>query len=89
MHKSYFNNNNPLCSSLPDLAGFACNTRQADAANSILFYSVIFNTTQFSRSFGLATTKMWNGMHSAVVESSDLQNFKRGAFSFLSSVVAK
>ena len=59
-HKIYHNNKYHLHSSLPDLAIFTHNTRRAAAANSILFSSVRFITTQFSRSFILATTKMWN-----------------------------
>ena len=86
LQKIFYNNKNPLHLFLPDLAVSACNTRQAATANSIPFSSVMFNSMQFFRSFILATTKMWNGLPTAVVESSDLQNFKREAKSFLLSV---
>ena len=84
--QNYSSNKHPLLSSLPNLAVFACNAKWAAAVNSIPFTSVRFNTTQFSRSFILSTTNMWNGLPSAVVESSYLQNFNRGANSILLSV---
>ena len=85
LHKIYYNANHPLHSSLPVLAVFARNTRQAAVANSLTFSRIRFHTNQFARSFILATTETWNDLPSVVVESSDLQIFKKGANSFLSS----
>ena len=88
LHKMYYSNRHPLHSSLPGRAMFARNTRQAVVANSMTFSSIRFCTNQFARSFIPRTTKMWNGLPSAIVESSDLQTFKRGANSFLLSTDA-
>ena len=38
LHKIYYNNKHPMHSSLPDLAVFACNTRQTAATNNIPFF---------------------------------------------------
>ena len=84
LHKMYYNDKHPLHLSLPDLAVFARNTRQAASANNVTFSSIRYSTNQFARSFIVAATRMWNGLPSAVVESTDLQTFKKGANSFLS-----
>ena len=83
LHKIYYNSLHPLHSSLPDLEVFLRHTRRAAAANRLSFVSIRFNTDQFARSFLLATTKLWNLLPSEVVESSDLQKFKRSANSFM------
>ena len=54
-------------------------TRRAAAANRLGFVSIRFHTDHFARSFLLAITKLWNLLPSEVVESSDLQKFKRSA----------
>ena len=51
LHKIYCNNKHPLCSSLSDLAVFACNTRRAATANSIPFSSVTLWSFQISKIF--------------------------------------
>lgn len=79
LQKVVYDDKHPLHSSLPDLAIFAHNTRQATAANTKLFSSIRLNTTQFSRSFILVTSDMWNivlSLPSAVVESPDFQMFE-------------
>ena len=86
LHKIYYSNKHPPHSPLPDLLLVARNTSRAAVTNSIPFSSARFNSMQFSRSFILAMTKMWNGLPSAVVESSDLQKVKKEANSFLISV---
>ena len=83
LHKIYYNDKHPLHSFLPDLAVFARNTRQAAAANSLTFSRARYRTSQFARSFVPATIRVWNGLPSDIVESSDLQTFKRGANLFL------
>ena len=82
LHKMYYSDKHSLHSSLPNLAIFSRNTRQAATANSVTFSGIRFNTNQFARSFLVATTRVWNSLPSAVVESADLQAFKRGANSF-------
>ena len=83
LHKMYYNAKHPLNLSLPALAVFARNTRLATAANSITFSSIRTQTNQCARSFMVATTKLWNGLPCAVVESSELQTFKKHVNSFL------
>ena len=48
LHKIYYNVNHPLHSSLPVLAVFASNTRQAAVANSLTFSRIRFHTNQFA-----------------------------------------
>ena len=71
-----------------DLHGLFCPTwitRTALNFNDLVFSVVRFNTTQFSRSFILAVTRLWNDLPNHVVESVQLQNFKCGANTFLLS----
>ena len=77
LHKMYYNDRHPLHLSLPGLAIFSRYTRQAATANSVTFSGVRFNTNQFARSFIVATTRVWNSLPSAVVESVNLQSFKK------------
>ena len=90
LHKMYYSNKHPLHSSLPPLAAFGCSTRLAAAANSITFSHVgsRFPSNQFARTFLPVTTKLWNSLPSDIVESSDLQTFKKGANAFLLSGVS-
>ena len=81
----YYSDKLPLHLSLPDLAVFVHNTRQVATANNVTFSSIRYSTNQFARSFIEAATMMWNGLPSAVVESTDLQTFKKGANTFLSA----
>ena len=45
-----------------------------------------FHTSQYSRCFIPATTKLWNELPSMIVEATELQKFKIGANAFLLGV---
>ena len=45
-----------------------------------------FNTSQYSRCFIPATTKLWNGLPSMIVEAAELQKFNLDANAFLLGV---
>ena len=45
-----------------------------------------FHTSQYSRCFIPATTKLWNELPSVIVEATELQKFKTGANAFLLGV---
>ena len=53
--------------------------------NNLAFSVVRFNTTQFSRSFIPAVTRLWNDLPDHVIESVQLQNFKCDVNTFLLS----
>ena len=77
------NSMHPLTSELLDLYRPVRVTRNALNSNSWSFIFSRFNIAQYSRSFILATTKLWNDLPSHVVEYLDLQKFKLGANAFL------
>ena len=83
LYKIFHNPSHPLHSDLPELFRPARFTRRALDSNSLSFSSLRFSTTQYSRSFIPATTKLWNSLPSLVVESTELQKFKLGVNSFL------
>ena len=60
-------------------------TRGALSFSNLAFSVVRFNSTQFSRSFIPAVTRVWNDLPNHVVESVQLQNSKCGANTFLLS----
>ena len=45
-----------------------------------------FHTSQYSRCFIPAATKLWNELPSMIVEATELQKFKIGANAFLLGV---
>ena len=45
-----------------------------------------FHTSQYSRCFIPATTKLWNELPDMIVETTELQKFKIGANAFLLGV---
>merc|ERR1711911_334421 len=83
LYKIFKNSDHPLHLELPSLYAPPQFTRVALNANSRAFTSMRFNTIQYSRSFVSSTTKLWNDLPSAVVESLELQKFKVGANAFL------
>ena len=83
LYKIIHNADHPLHQDLPNFYAPQRVTRIALNSNSRAFTPMRFNTTQYSRSFIPNTTKLWNGLPSVVVESSDMQNFKVGANAFL------
>ena len=54
--------------------------------NSLSFSPMMFHTSQYSRCFIPATTKLWNALPSMTVEATELQKFKLGANAFLLGV---
>ena len=80
--KIYHNPKYPLYSNLPSLFHPAWITRGA-----LDFSFVRSNTTQFSRSFILAITRLWNDLPNQNKESALLQNFKCSANVFLLSIM--
>lgn len=83
LHKIFHNSDHPLHSDLPGQFYPVRNTRQAVNSNSQAFSITRLNTTQYSRSFIPAVTKLWNDLPNRVVESVELQKFKVGANAFL------
>ena len=54
--------------------------------NCLSFSPMRFNTSQYSRCFIPAITKLWNDLHSVTVETTELQKFKLNANAFLLGV---
>ena len=79
------NPKHPLYSDLPGWFCPACITRGSLSFSNLAFSVVRFKTTQFSRSFIQAVTRLWSDLPNHVVESVQLQNFQCGANSFLLS----
>ena len=78
LYKVYHNPRHPLSSELIGSFQPARFTRYALRPNSVAFATVRHNTDQYERSFIPATTKLWNELHSHIVESHELQIFKIG-----------
>ena len=79
------NPKHPLYSDLHGLFRPAWITIGALGFNNLAFSVVRFNTIQFSSSFILAVTILWNDLPNHVVESVQRQNFKCSAKTFLLS----
>ena len=77
------NPKHPLYSDLLGLFRPVQITRGALRFNNLAFSVVRFNTTQFSRSFISAVTRLWNDHLNHVVESVQLQNLNCGTNTFL------
>ena len=61
-------------------------TRGSLSINSLSFSPMRFHTSQYSRCFIPATTKLWNELPSMIVETTELQKFKIVANAFLLGV---
>ena len=83
LHKIFHNPNHPLKCKLPLPFQPGRVTRYALNMNSRAFTVGRNISSQYSRCFIPATTRLWNELPSSVVESQDLQKFKTGANSFL------
>ena len=86
LYKIFCNPSHPLHSELPNLFRPRRVTRGSLSINSLSFSPMRFHTSQYSRCFILATTKLWNELPSIIVEATELQKFKIGANAFLLGV---
>ena len=77
------NQKHPLRSLLPAPYHSVRNTRFSSSQHSLSFSFIRFNTTQFSRSFILKYTTVWNTLPEYVVQSSDVTTFKKQINNFL------
>ena len=84
LYKIFHNPSHPLHSELPFHPRRV--TRGSLSINSLSFSPMRFHTSQYSRGFIPATTKLWNELHSMIVEATELQKFKIGANAFLLGV---
>ena len=83
LNKIFHNPSHPLHSELPNLFHPRRVTRGSLSINSLSFSPMRFHTSQYSRCFIPATTKLWNELPSMIVEATELQKFKIGANAFL------
>ena len=86
LYKIFHNSSHPLHSELPTLFRPRRVTRGSLSINSLSFSPMRFHTSQYSRCFIPATTKLWNELPSKIVEATELQKFKIGANAFLLGV---
>ena len=86
LYKIFHNPSHPLHSELPNLFRPRRVTRGSLSINSLSFSPMRFHTSQYSRCFIPATTKLWNKLPSMIVEATELQKFKIGANAFLLGV---
>ena len=83
LYKIFHNPSHPLHSELPNLLRPRRVTRGSLSINSLSFSPMRFHTSQYSRCFIPATTKLWNELPSMIVEATELQKFKIGTNAFL------
>ena len=86
LYKIFHNPSHPLHSGLPNLFRLRRVTRGSLSIISLSFSPVRFHTSQYSRCFIPATTKLWNELPSMIVEAVELQKCKLGADAFLLGV---
>ena len=86
LYKIFHNPSHPLHPELPNLFRPRRVTRGSLSINSLSFSPMRFHTSQYSRCFIPATTKLWNELPSMIVEATELQKFKIGANTFLIGV---
>ena len=86
LHKIFHNPSHPLHSEFPYLFCPRRVTRGSLSVNSSSFSPMRFHTSQYSRCFIPATTKLWNELPSIIVGATELQRFKIGANAFLLGV---
>ena len=86
LYKIFHNPSHPLHAELPNLFHPRIVTRGSLSINSLSFSPMRFHTSQYSRCFIPATTKLWNELPSMIVEATELQKFKIGANAFLLGV---
>ena len=86
LYKIFHNPSHSLHSELPNLFRPRRVTRGSSSINSLSFSPMRFHTSQYSRCFIPATTKLWNELPSMIVKAEELQKFKLGANAFLLGV---
>ena len=79
LYKIFHNPSHPLHSELPKLFHPKRVMRGSLSINSVYFSSMRFHTSQYSRCFIPATTKLWNELPSRIVEATELLRYKTGA----------
>ena len=82
LYKIFHNPSHPLYSELPNLFRPMRVTRGSLSINSLSFSPMRFHTSQYSRCFIPAITKLWNELPSIIVEAAEPQKFKLGANTF-------
>ena len=85
LYKIFYNPSHALHSELPNLLYPRRVTRGSLSINTLCFLPR-FHTSQYSRCFIPATTKLCNELPSMIVEATELQKFKLGANAFLLGV---
>ena len=78
----FHNPSHPLQFELPNLFHPRRVTKGSVSINSLSFSPMRFHTSQYSRCFIPAATKLWNEFPSIIVEAAKLQKFKLGATAF-------
>ena len=86
LYKIFHNPSHPLHSELPNLFCPRRVTTGPLTINSLSFSPLRFRTSQYSRCFIPATTKLWSELPSMIAEAAELQKFKLGANAFLLGV---
>ena len=86
LYKIFHNPSHPLHSELPKLFCPRRVTRGSLSINSLSFSPMRFHSSQYSKCFIPATTKLWNELPSMIVEATELQKFKLCANAFLLGV---
>ena len=86
LYKIFQNPSHPLHSELSNLFRPRRVTRGSSSISSLSLSPMRFHTSQYSRCFIPATTKLWNELPSMIVEATELQKFKIGANAFLLGV---
>ena len=75
LYKIFHNPSHPLQSELPNLFHPRRVMRGTLSMNSLSFSPTRFHTSQYSRCFIPATTKLWNELPSMTVEATELQKW--------------
>ena len=86
LYKIFHNLSHPLHSEIPNLFHPRRVTKGSLSINSLSFSPMRFHTSQYSRCFIPAATKLWNELPSMIVGATELQKFKTGANAFLLGV---
>ena len=82
LYKIFHNPSHPVHYELPNLFRPRRVMRGSLSINSLSCSPMRFHTSQYSRCFIPATTKLWNELPSMIVEATELQKFKLGVNTF-------
>ena len=86
LYKIFHNPSHPLHSELLNLLHPRRVTRGSLSTDSLSFSPIRFHTSQYSRCFIPASTKLWNELPCMILEATELQKFKLYANAFLFGV---